>query len=553
MTRKFLALLLAMVMLLSFAACDITWPDLPFFGSDPTEPSDPTDPAPTDPAPTDPAPTDPAPTDPAPTDPTPTEPAGNDVYLGLTDSHLDAIGKVTADIFDAQMNGGWNFGWEGDATLEHNATKFDFDFDAADSEVTWRLGGYGAEGSVLHINGGWCTGLWAKGEGNVSYMYNKLDIPEYATQFRVWAVSRTDNHWSGSGAVRAVALYKDADGNYVKHVFVPKAETFTEGSTAFYNEEKGTVEFSNAIENMPGVPDGMIIYDIGELAGKEDVTIVVESVGLGTILGDEFTEAAEGVPAGEAMPECVLVKRVIFIVEPPAPPVDPEATQPVTPEIPVDQEVYNGMTGTALDALATIEGAEFGTYMNETWNFGWHGATPDVTATKVDFAGTAADSKIWHLGAVGTAGHGNAGWGVQLAPTGVGSNAYMYAKLDVPAEGITQFRIWTAILENLDPAANWSGKGAVRAVACYKNENGNYIRQTLVPVGEAASMFNAEDGTTRITAAGDWTVTGISDGMIIYDLGGLAGKEDVTIFVEALGITEGMTDHFIVKRIMFLG
>ena len=540
MTRKILALLLAMVMLLSLAACDITLPNLPFFGSDPTEPPvEPTEPPvePTEP-----------PVDP--TEPPATEP---DVYLNLTGSHLDSIGKVTADIFDAQMNANWNFGWEGDASHEHNATKFDFAGTAADEDVIWRLGAYGAEGTALHINGGWATGLWAKGEGNVSYMYNKVDIPQYATQFRVWAVSRTDNHWSGSGALRAVALYKDADGNYVKHVFVPKAEIFAEGSTSYFDEETGTVMFSNAVENMPGVPDGMVIYDMADLAGKEDVIIVVESVGLGTILGDEFTEAAEGVPAGEAMPECILVKRVIFIVEPPAPPVDPDATQPTTPEIPVDQEVHNGLTGIVLDALATIEGGEFRQYMDEIWNFGWHGATPDHTAAKVDFAGNAANPKLWHVGGISNAGHGNAGWGVQLAPTGIGSNAFMYAKLDIPAEGISQFRIWTAILQNADPAVNWSGNGAIRAVAAYKNENGNYVRQTLVPVGEAAQFFNAEDGTTRITAAGDWAVTGIGDGMLIYDLGGLAGKEDVTIFVEALGITEGMTDHFIVKRVMFLG
>ena len=534
MTRKFLALVLAMVMLLSFAACDITQ-FLP--GSEPTEPTAPTDPAPTDPAPTDPAPTDPAPTDPAPTDPPATEPP---VYLNLTGSHLDAIGKVTADIFDVQMNSGWNFGWEGDATLEHNATKFDFDFNAADSDVTWRLGGYGAEGSVLHINGGWCTGLWAKGEGNVSYMYNKLDIPEYATQFRVWAVSRTDNHWSGSGAVRAVALYKDADGNYVKHVFVPKAETFTEGSTAFYNEEKGTVEFSEAIENMPGVPDGMIIYDMADLAGKQDVVIVVESVGLGTVLGDEYTEAAEGVPAGEAMPECVLVKRVMFIVETPAPQPDPDATQPTTPVIPADQEVYLGKTGNDLDALVGIGADGFATAMNEGWNIGWHDTSLEGTAGKIDFDGTAANSTKWHLGTVGDAGFANGGWCVVTNANGAGTNAYMYNKLDVPAEGLGTFRVWVGTL----------GQGAVRAVACYKNEDGTYSREVLVPIGEAAQFYNAEDGTVRITGA-DWTANGIGDGMILFGMGNLAGKEDVTIFVESLGIEAGVAYSVCIKRIGF--
>ena len=516
MTRKIFALLLVMAMLFSITACN-----------NPVEPTDSTA----------------NPTNPTtkPTEPTPSD----DYYLGLTNTHLDSIGKVTADIFDNQMNVNWNFSWEGDQTVEYNATKVDFDSIAADNDVIWRLGLAGEEGTVTTGNAGWGVQLWAKGEGNIAYMYNKIDVPEYATQFRVWASSNTDNHWSGSGAIRAVALYKGADGNYVKHIFVPKAETFTEGSTAFFNEENGTVEFSNAMWNMPGTLDGcMIIYDMADLAGKEDVVIVVESVGLGTILGDEYTEAAEGVPAGEVMPECVIIKRVMFIVEKPVEPGPGDGTT-TTPGIPVDQEVYHGMTGNDLDALASIEAGEFGDFMNVHWNFAWDG---NPVAGKVDFAGTAgADSKIWKTGVEGNAAHGDAGWGVQLAPTGVGSNAYLYAKLDVPAEGISQFRIWAALLKNAD----WSGNAAIRVVAAYKDADGNYVREILVPINEAAQFYNEEDGTVRISG-NDWGVDGIPDGMMIYGLGNLAGKEDVVIFVEAIGIEDGTTDHVIVKRIMFL-
>jgi len=296
-------MLLALVMVLALVACDTQTPD-------PTDPK----PSQTDPKPTDPKPTDPKPTDPKPTDPKPTEPQGKEVYLGMTDVYLDSLPKVTSDVFQKHMEVDWNFGWEGDASLEHNATKADFAGTAAADQVIWRLGQQGEEGTVLTDNAGWGVQLWTKGEGKIAYMYNKLDIPSNVTQFRVWGVSNTSNDWSGSGAIRAVALYKNEQGEYVKHVFVPTAETFTGNQTTKFNEEKGTVEFANGLWSIPDVLDGcMIIYDLADLAGKQDVIIVVESVGLGQILGDEFTEAAEGVPAGEVMPECVIIKRIMFL------------------------------------------------------------------------------------------------------------------------------------------------------------------------------------------------------------------------------------------------
>ena len=72
-----------------------------------------------------------------------------------------------------------------------------------------------------------------------------------------------------------------------------------------------------------------------------------------------------------------------------------------------------------------------------------------------------------------------------------------------------------------------------------------------MPINEAAQFYNEADGTVRISG-NDWGVDGIPDGMMIYGLGNLAGKEDVVIFVEAIGIEDGITDHVIVKRIMFL-
>ncbi len=306
MTRKIIAMLLALIMLLSLAACD------------PAEPNPSNDPQPSqsDPAATDPEPSqsDPAPTDPTPTESQPTGSEGQEVYLGMTDVYLDSLPKVTADVFQKHMEVDWNFGWEGNATLEHNATKADFAGTASAEQVIWRLGLQGAEGAVLTDNAGWGVQLWTKGEGNIAYMYNKLDIPADMTQFRIWGVSNTNYDWSGSGAIRAVALYKNENGEYVKHVFTPVADTFIGNQTTKFNEEKGTVEFANGIWSIPDVLDNcMIIYDMADLAGKEDVVIVIESVGLGLILGDEYTEAAEGVPAGEVMPECVIIKRVMFL------------------------------------------------------------------------------------------------------------------------------------------------------------------------------------------------------------------------------------------------
>ena len=236
------------------------------------------------------------------------------IYHGFTAEMLDAIPSVGPDAFQNQMEAGWNFGWEGNGTLDYNATKVDFAGNAPADKLIWRLGSDGAEGSVMVDNAGWGVILWSNGEGNVSYMYNKVSVPENVGAFRVWAVSNTSEHWSGAGAVRAVALYKDNDGNYVKKVLTPQEESFTgDHKTVFYPED-GTVRFSDAVWNMPDTLDGcMIIYDASDLIGREDVIIFVESVGIGQAFGDEFTEAAEGVPEGQVMPDVVIVKRVMFI------------------------------------------------------------------------------------------------------------------------------------------------------------------------------------------------------------------------------------------------
>ena len=245
----------------------------------------------------------------------PTEPADPVVYNGMTASELDAIPCITTEEFQSYMDVTWNFGWEGNATIEHNATKADFDGTAPVDSKIWRLGTVGEEGTASIINAGWGVQLWTKGAGNVAYMYSKLDVPATATQFRIWAVGLTNEHWSGSGAIRAVALYKDENGNWVKEILRPIAETFTGNKTTVYNEADGTTRFSNAQNwSIPDVQDGcMLIYNMDNLKGREDVVIFVESVGIGNVLGTAATEEVGGVPNGSVMPENLIVKRVMFL------------------------------------------------------------------------------------------------------------------------------------------------------------------------------------------------------------------------------------------------
>ena len=300
MNRKLIAMLLVLALMLGLAltGCDSNGDDNTTPGTDgTTNNSTPqTDPKPTE------------------TDPQPTEPQGVEVYNGLTDVQLDNLPKVTADNFQTQMDAAWNFGWEGPGTLDHNATKVDFAGAAADSDLIWRLGTVGEEGAALTDNAGWGVTLWTKGEGSIAYMYNKVDVPETATQFRIWAVGNTSNDWSGSGSIRAVALYKDEAGAYVKVVLTPTTDTFNGNLTTIWNEENGTVNFADSLWNIPDVLDGcMLIYDVTPILGRSDVVIVVEAIGLGTVLGDEYTEAAEGVPNGEVMPDVVIVKRIMVL------------------------------------------------------------------------------------------------------------------------------------------------------------------------------------------------------------------------------------------------
>lgn len=306
MNRKLIAMLLVLALMLGLAltGCDSSGDDNTTPGTDGTTNST----LQTDPEPTG---TEPQPTE---TEPQPTEPQGVEVYNGLTDVELDNLPKVTADNFQTQMEAAWNFGWEGNGTLEYNATKTDFAGTAGDSDLIWRLGTVGEEGAVLTDNAGWGVQLWTKGEGNIAYMYNKIDVPENITQFRIWAVGNTSNDWSGSGSIRAVALYKDESGEYVKTVLVPTADTFNGNLTTTWNEETGTVNFSNSIWNIPDVLDGcMLVYDVTPILGRSDVVIVVESIGLGNVYGDEYTEAAEGVGNGEVMPDVVIIKRIMFL------------------------------------------------------------------------------------------------------------------------------------------------------------------------------------------------------------------------------------------------
>ena len=235
------------------------------------------------------------------------------IYSGLRISTLDGLAK---EDFGTAMNETWNFGWHG-GTPDTTAAKVDFE-GTAPTSAQWHIGTEGAEGTAQVMNAGWGVGLWTQGEGSRAFMYCKTDIPENSAHFRIWAVSNTSEHWSGSGAIRAVALYKNAAGEYVKHVLVPTNDNafMTQEMDTVFTED-GYVVFKNASNfNLPGACDpanGMLIYNLDALKGINDVVIVVETAGLGTVLGTEATEAAEGVANGAVMPEMIIIKRIMVI------------------------------------------------------------------------------------------------------------------------------------------------------------------------------------------------------------------------------------------------
>ena len=249
------------------------------------------------------------PTEPPVTDPAPTEPE-KEVYHGMTPSQLDAIPGVNYNDFRKNMDSGWNFGWDTVVSAETVANKVDF-LGTANDRAVWHVGTESDDCAVS--NTGWGVGLQATGKGNVAYMYNKVRIPDSITQFRVWAVGNKDYVNSGEGAMRTVAVYKDESGQYVTQVLKALPNSFVGSQTTKYYEEDGTVRFKNANWSRPGTDSGMIYYDISSLPKGQDVIIFIESVGMGNVLGDEFTEAAEGTPVGQVMSDLVVVKRVIVV------------------------------------------------------------------------------------------------------------------------------------------------------------------------------------------------------------------------------------------------
>ena len=243
----------------------------------------------------------------SPADLVPTKPE-KVVYRGMTPSQLDAIPCVDYNAFDNAMNSSWNFAWDAVVTSGTVAEKVDF-AGTAPNAMLWHLGTDGEEGACTAGNAGWGVELRTIGNGNVAYMYNKLRVPAGISQFRVWAVGNTDSTSSGEGALRTVAVYRNENGEYMRKTLSTLGSLC---STKFY-EEDGTVRFSKANRNMPGVQDGMISYDITDLPKGQDVIIFIESVGIGNVLGDENTEAAEGTPASEVMSDLVVIKRIMVM------------------------------------------------------------------------------------------------------------------------------------------------------------------------------------------------------------------------------------------------
>ena len=244
----------------------------------------------------------------------PMEPEKNTVYADLESGDLDRLpGTEFGDAKD-MMETLWNFAWEGDGSLEHNASKADFDGNAPNESNIWRLGTSGEAGKAATLNAGWGVQLLTIGKGNTAYMYIKTDVPATTTHLRVWAVSNKSEHWSGAGAFRAVAIYKNLSGTYTAQVLTPLPDSFTGGSA--YADEDGTVRFSGSAWNMPGTQEeAFVAFDTSSIKGREDVILLIQGIGIGETLGTESTEAAEGVSNGAVMPENVIVKRVMFMTE----------------------------------------------------------------------------------------------------------------------------------------------------------------------------------------------------------------------------------------------
>ena len=236
-----------------------------------------------------------------------------------------------------------------------------------------------------------------------------------------------------------------------------------------------------------------------------------------------------------------------------------------------ETEVYYGMTPSMLDAIPCVNYNSFRNAMDSGWNFGWDSmVSADAVASKVDFAGNAADSTKWHLGIQGEAqacDTANSGWGVELRTTGKGNVAYMYNKVRIPP-GITEFRVWA--VGNTDYIS--SGEGALRTVAVYRNEQGEYVTQVLKPLlssftGGKTTKFYEEDGTIRFKNA-RWNMPDTRDScMISYDITELPRGKDVILFIEGVGlgnclgdeyteaaegtpVGEVMSDLVVVKRVM---
>ncbi len=261
--------------------------------------------------------------------------AETEVYNGMTASQLDAIPCVIYNGFRHAMDSTWNFGWDSVVSSEAVAAKVDFTGTAAE-QTLWHVGTKGEEGAATVENFGWGVALRTIGKENVAYMYNKVRIPASTTEFRVWAVGNTDYSTSGEGAFRTLAIFRENGGEYVTQILKPLSSSFTGAKTTTYHED-GTIRFKNAKWNMPDTVDGcMISYDISNLPTDQDVIILIEAVGIGNVLGDEYSEAAEGTPIGAVMSDLVIIKRVMVVAS--TVPVE-EGTEPSVPINNQEQEL----------------------------------------------------------------------------------------------------------------------------------------------------------------------------------------------------------------------
>jgi len=200
---------------------------------------------------------------------------------------------------------------------------------------------------------------------------------------------------------------------------------------------------------------------------------------------------------------------------------------PAPYHVPPVHPVLNGIDSATLDATP-------GERDLDRWDIAWQG-TP--TGSFFDLNGTAmAQAAIWRGGLSGGSAFADAGWGLIMNAYETADQdqpgAYIYNKTDIPADA-TDLRV----IARSNPAdSHLSGRGALRVRAAYRGSNGLYTVVTL-PVALSAAQ-TSDSAALFVQNAQGWVTfeappTADASDSFAFDLSGIAGKPDVSLFIEA--------------------